>query len=200
MSGNAQISFVGNLGGDPEVRFTPSGAAVVNFSVAVVERRKNQEGGWDDGETTWYRCNAWRTLAENIAESLTKGTRVVVVGTLKSRSYETKDGGRGLSWEVDVDAVGPELRFATARVQRAERSGGQTGGWEQGGYHDQQSGQARRSQGGGGQYGGRPQGGGGRPADDPWGQPPQGGGGYGQQGFTDEPPFLFPRGQMFHYA
>lgn len=188
MAANAQISFVGNIGGEPELRFTPSGAAVCNFSVGVTDRRKTQDG-WEDGETTWYRCNAWRTLAENIAESLPKGTRVVVVGTLKSRSYETRDGGKGVSWEVEVDAIGPELRFATARVQRAERQGGgqQGGGWDQGG--------GRGGQQQGGQYGGRPQGGGGRgnqPADDPWGSAPQGGGGWGGGGgggFTDEPPF-----------
>jgi single-strand DNA-binding protein len=191
MAGNANISFVGNLGGDPELRFTPSGAAVVNFSVGVAERRKTQEGAWEDGETTWYRCNAWRTLAENIAESLNRGDRVLVLGTIKSRAYENRDGGKGVSWEVEVDAVGPDLRFATARSQRADRQqggggGGQGGGWNQGG-----GGQGRQQQ--GGQYGGRPQGGGGsRPADDPWGQPPQGGGGWNQggpQGFADEPPF-----------
>jgi len=188
MAGNAQISFVGNLGGDPELRFTPSGAAVTNFSVGVQDRRKEGDQ-WVDGETTWYRCNAWRTLAENIAESLTKGTRVVVTGTIRSRSYETREGAKGVSWEVEVDSIGPDLRFATARVQRAERSGGYDqgggGGWNQGG------GGQGRSQGGGGQYGGRPQGGGGAPAD-PWGQPPQGGGGYGGGGFTDEPPFHHP--------
>jgi single-strand DNA-binding protein len=187
MAGNAQINFVGNLGGDPELRFTPSGAAVVNFSVGVAERKKDGDN-WVDGETTWYRCNAWRTLAENIAESLTKGTRVVVTGTIKSRSYESRDGGKGVSWEVEVDSIGPDLRWATARVQRAERTqGGGGGGWDQGGQQ-----QTRQPQ-GGGQYGGRPQGGGGRgaaAADDPWGQPPQGGGGGGYQGgFTDEPPF-----------
>lgn len=186
MAGNAQITFVGNLGGDPELRFTPSGVAVVNFSVGVAERKREGDQ-WVDGETTWYRCNAWRTLAENIAESLAKGARVVVTGTIKSRRYQRTDGqGEGIAWEVEVDAIGPDLRFATARVQRPERSGGspQGGGgqWDQGGGRQQ-----------GGQYGGRPQGGGGRgaaPADDPWGQPPQGGGGWGQGGgFADEPPF-----------
>lgn len=192
MSGNAQISFVGNLGGDPELRFTPSGAAVVNFSVAVVERKRDGDQ-WMDGETTWYRCNAWRTLAENVAESLVKGTRVVVVGTLKSRAYENRDtGAKGLSWEVEVDAVGPELRFTTAKVQRAERSGGGGGGggWDnQGGGQRQQGGGQYGNQ-GGGQYGGRQQRGG-APADDPWGSAPQGGGGWSNQGggFADEPPF-----------
>jgi single-strand DNA-binding protein len=185
MAGNAQINFVGNLGGDPELRFTPSGAAVVNFSVGVAERKKEGDS-WVDGETTWYRCNAWRTLAENIAESLTKGTRVVVTGTIKSRSYETREGGKGVSWEVEVDSIGPDLRWATARVQRAERTQGGGGGYQQGGGGWDQGGQQQQ---GGGQYGGRPQGGVVRPADDPWGQPSQGGGGYGQQGFTDEPPF-----------
>lgn len=189
MAGNANISFVGNLGGDPELRFTPSGAAVTNFSVAVVERRRDGDQ-WVDGETTWYRCNAWRSLAENIAESLTKGTRVVVVGTLKSRAYQTNDGENRLAWEVEVDAVGPELRFATARVQRAERSGGGGGYSQGGGGADQWNGGGGGRQQQGGQYGGRPQGGGGgAPAADPWGQPPQGGGGWGGGGFADEPPF-----------
>lgn len=194
MAGNANISFVGNLGGDPELRFTPSGAAVVNFSVGVAERKRDGDQ-WVDGETTWYRCNAWRTLAENIAESLNKGDRVVVVGTIKSRTYERTDGGgRGVAWEVEVDAIGPDLRFATARSQRADRQGGGGGGYQQGnqGWGNQGGGGGGRQQ-QGGQYGGRPQGGGGRggsPADDPWGQPPQGGGGYGgPQGFADEPPF-----------
>lgn len=188
MTGNAQISFVGNLGGDPELRFTPSGAAVVNFSVGVAERRKDGDQ-WVDGETTWYRCNAWRTLAENITESLARGTRVVVIGTIKARSYETKEGGKGVSWEVEVDSIGPELRFATARVQRAERSGGQQGGgWDQGGQQRQQGNQQQRSN-QGGQYGGGQQRGG-APADDPWGRPPSNQWNGGQQGqFPDEQPF-----------
>jgi len=186
MAGNAQISFVGNLGGDPELRFTPSGAAVVNFSVGVAERRKEGDN-WVDGETTWYRCNAWRSLAENIAESLTKGTRVLVVGTIKSRKYQARDGGEGVSWEVEVDSVGPDLRWATARVQRAERTQG--GGQPQGGggWSNQQGGQQRQGN-QGGQYGGQQRGA--APADDPWGSAPQGGGGWNQGGgFTDEPPF-----------
>jgi single-strand DNA-binding protein len=188
MAGNAQISFIGNLGGEPELRFTPSGAAVVNFSVGVAERKKDGDN-WVDGETTWYRCNAWRTLAENIAESLTRGARVVVTGTIKSRSYENREGGKGVSWEVEVDGIGPDLRFATAKVQRAERSGGGApqggGGWNQGGQQRQQGGGGQYNQ--GGQYGGGQQRGA-APADDPWGSAPQGGGGY-QGGFTDEPPF-----------
>lgn len=193
MAGNANINFVGNLGGDPELRFTPSGAAVVNFSVGVAERKRDGDQ-WVDGETTWYRCNAWRTLAENIAESLNKGDRVLVIGTLKSRSYERTDGGgRGVSWEVEVDAIGPDLRFATARSQRADRQAG-GGGYQQGGGGWSQGG-GRGGQQQGGQYGGRPQGGGGRgaaPADDPWGSAPQGGGGWSSNanpGFADEPPF-----------
>ena len=169
MAGNAQISFVGNLGGDPELRFTPSGAAVTNFSVGVAERKRDGDQ-WVDGETTWYRCNAWRTLAENIAESLTKGTRVVVVGTIKSRSYETREGGKGVAWEVEVDAIGPDLRFATARSQRADRQQGGGGYSQGGGGADQWNGGGGQQQ--GGQYGGRPQGRGAAPADDPWGSPP----------------------------
>lgn len=174
MAGEATLTFIGNLGGDPELRFTPSGAAVCTFSVGVAARKKNQAGEWSDGDTTWYRCNVWREEAENVAESLSKGDRVIVTGRLENRPWEDKEGGKRLSLEVQVDGIGPELRWAQATVRRVSRGGGD-------GYERQER-PSNRGGGGGGQYGGLP-------ADDPWGQPPQGGGGYGQQGFTDEPPF-----------
>lgn len=188
MANEPIITIVGNVGDEPEIRFTPSGAAVCNFRVAVTPRRKTPEGTWEDGDATWYRVNAWRGLAENIAESIVKGTRVIVQGRLENRKYETRDGGTGYSLEITADACGPDLMWATARAQRPDRNQG--GGrpaddpWTQ----DAPAGGQRRQQ-GGGQYGGRP-------AADPWGQPPQG----GPQGFADEPPFIFPRSQMFHYA
>lgn len=188
------ITIVGNVGSEPELRFTPSGAAVCNFSVAVTPRRKNQQTQeWEDGEPTWYRVNAWRSLAENLAESIMKGSRVIVVGRLENRKYESREGGTGYSLEITADACGPDCQWATAKVQRPDRQqGGQQGGRGGGGADQWNGGGGGRQQ--GGQYGGRPQGGGGRgaaPADDPWGQPPQGGGGWSQGGggFTDEPPF-----------
>lgn len=118
----AVAQIVGTLGGDPELRFTPQGLAVVNMSVAVTERVKKASGdGWEDGETTWYRANAWRQLAENIAESLKKGDQVVILGRVKNRSYE-KDGQTRYSLEVEIDEIGASLRFATARPQKAGRS------------------------------------------------------------------------------
>lgn len=183
--GDARIQAVGRLGGDPELRFTPSGAGVASVSLAVQGRVKNGDR-WEDGDTTWYRVTVWREYAENVAESLRKGDRVVVVGTVSERKYQKDTGEEGRSLEIQAESITPDLRFAQVDVRRIERSGGGGGG---GGW-DQDGGQQRG--GGGGQYGGRPQGGGGRgaaPADDPWGQPPQGGGGYGQRGFTDEPPF-----------
>jgi len=128
VTGEPVVTIVGNLGGDVELRFTPSGAAVANFTVASTPRTFNkQTNAWDDGETLWMRCSVWREAAENVAESLTKGARVVVTGRLKSRSYE-KDGQNRTSIEMDVDEVGPSLRYASAKVTKAERSGGQQGG------------------------------------------------------------------------
>lgn len=184
------ITIVGNVGSEPALQFTPSGAAVCNFSVAVTPRRKNQQTQeWEDGEPTWYRVNAWRSLAENLAESIMKGSRVIVVGRLENRKYDSREGGTGYSLEITADACGPDCQWATAKVQRPDRQQGGRGG---GGADQWNGGGGGRQQ--GGQYGGRPQGGGGRgaaPADDPWGQPPQGGGGWSQGGggFTDEPPF-----------
>jgi len=164
MAGETVITLVGNLTADPELRFTPSGAAVANFTVASTPRTfDRQTGEWKDGEALFMRCNIWRQAAENVAESLTRGARVVVQGRLRQRSFETKEGEKRTVVEMEVDEIGPSLRYATAKVNKVSRG---TGG------------------GGGGGYGGGS--GGGAPADDPWGSaPPAGGGG----GFADEPPF-----------
>jgi single-strand DNA-binding protein len=197
--GDARIQAVGRLGADPELRFTPAGVAVASLNLAVQGRVKNGDR-WEDGETTWYRVTVWREYAENVAESYAKGDRVVVIGTVCLRKYETREGGEGQSLEIQAESVTPDLRFATVRINRIERQQGGGGGGQQGsgdwggggggggGGQRQQS----RPQGGGGQYGGG-QRGGGAPADDPWGAPPAnqwgGGGGQGGGGFTDEPPF-----------
>lgn len=124
-----KVIFTGNLASDPELRFTPAGAAVANFSVADTPRLFNkQTNKWEDGETTWWRCTAWREIAENVAESLTKGLEVIVVGTLKTRSYSDKNTGeKKYVTEVEVEHVGPSLRFATAQVTRVRR-GSNNGG------------------------------------------------------------------------
>ncbi|QRP46114.1 single-stranded DNA-binding protein [Amycolatopsis sp. FDAARGOS 1241] len=169
MAGDTVITVVGNLTSDPELRFTPSGAAVANFTVASTPRTLDrQTGEWKDGEALFLRCNIWRQAAENVAESLTRGARVVVQGRLKQRSFETKEGEKRTVVELEVDEIGPSLRYATAKVNKVSRGGG--GGDFGGG-------------GGGGNRGG----GGGMPADDPWGSAPPAGGGGG--GFSDEPPF-----------
>jgi single-strand DNA-binding protein len=113
------ITITGNLTGDPELRYTPTGAAVANFTVAVTPRI-NVDGGWKDGETSFFRCAAWRTLAEHVAE-LTKGDRVLVYGTLRQRSWQTEDGERRSAVEVQAEEVGPSLRWATAKPQRTRR-------------------------------------------------------------------------------
>ena len=158
MAGDTIITVVGNLTADPELRFTPSGAAVANFTVASTPRVfDRQTGEWKDGEALFLRCNIWRQAAENVAESLTRGTRVVVQGRLKQRSFETKEGEKRTVFELEVDEIGPSLRYATAKVNKVSRGSG------------------------GGGFGGAPAG---PPADDPWGSaPPAGGGGY-----SDEPP------------
>lgn len=141
MSGETQITVVGNLTGDPELRFTPQGAAVANFSVASTPRRFNKNSSeWEDGETMFLRCSVWRQAAENVAESLTKGCRVIVQGNLKSRTYETQDGEKRTVFEVDVLEVGPSLAFATARVNRAARQGGQQQSQQQPQQQSQQQG------------------------------------------------------------
>jgi single-strand DNA-binding protein len=135
MAGETNITVVGNLTGDPELKFTPSGAAVANFTVASTPRTfDRQTSEWKDGEALFIRCDAWRQLAENVAESLQKGQRVVVTGSLKVRNFERQDGSKGTSVEMTVDEIGPSLRFATAKVTRAARSGGgDSGGGNAGG-------------------------------------------------------------------
>lgn len=129
--GDTPITIVGNLVADPELRFTPSGAAVTNFRVATTPRVFNRDTNqWEDGDAVFLTCNAWRQMAENIAETLTKGIRVIVAGKLRQRSYQTKEGENRTVYEIEVDEVGPSLRYATATVTRADRQGG---GQQQGG-------------------------------------------------------------------
>ncbi len=123
MASDNNITLVGNITDDPELRFTPSGAAVANFTVAV-NRRINKDGQWEDKLDGFFRCNCWRDMAENVAESLSKGSRVVVVGRLQQRQWEDQDGNKRSSFEIQVDEVGPSLRWATATVQKSSRSGG----------------------------------------------------------------------------
>src|SRR5687767_12909818 len=166
MAGETTITVVGNLTADPELRFTQSGAAVASFTVASTPRTfDRQSGEWKDGEALFLRCNVWRQVAENVAESLTRGSRVLVTGRLRQRSFETKEGEKRTVVELEVDEIGPSLRYATAKVNKVSRGDGGGGGF-----------------GGGGQQSH----GGGAPADDPWGSaPPAGSSG----GFADEPPF-----------
>jgi single-strand DNA-binding protein len=133
MVGEPQINMVGNLVADPELRFTPSGVAAASVRIAVTPRaRDSASGEWKDGETVWLSGTVWRQYAENVAESLTKGTRVIVIGRLKQRSYETREGEKRTVYEVDIDDIGPALRYATAKIQKAGRGstagGGQMGG------------------------------------------------------------------------
>src|SRR5687767_5427146 len=123
MANENQIVIVGNLTDDPELRYTPNGAAVANFRVAVSRRYKDEAGNWKDGETSYFTVNAWRSLAENVAESLTRGTRVVVAGRLQMRSWETQEGDKLTVVEIEADEIGPSLRWATAKVERQGRSG-----------------------------------------------------------------------------
>lgn len=136
MATENQINIVGNLTEDPELRYTPNGAAVVNFRVAVNRRIKDEATGqWKDGDASYFTVNAWRGLAENVAESLSRGTRVVVVGSLRMRSYETRDGEKRTVFEIEADEVAPSLRWAKAKVERQSRSsgGGSYGGGGGGG-------------------------------------------------------------------
>lgn len=194
MAGDTVITVIGNLTADPELRFTPSGAAVANFTVASTPRAfDRQSNEWKDQETLFMRCSVWREAAENVAESLTKGTRVIVQGRLKARSYETKEGERRTSTELEVDEIGPSMRYATAKINRNSRGGGnsyggnQGFGGAQGGFGGNQGG---GNQGGGfnGNQGGR---GGQQPrqqGNDPWGQSSGGNYDWGT-GAEDEPPF-----------
>ena len=196
MAGDTVITIIGNLTGDPELRFTPSGAAVANFTVASTPRQFDRSSNdWKDGETLFMRCSVWRDAAENVAESLQRGTRVLVSGRLKSRSYETKEGEKRTVVEMDVDEVGPSLKYATAKVNRTQRGTG-SGGFSGGG-------QGSGAQGGGSTSDSAGQSGSGRgaPADDPWatgssaptnagGAAPAGPqGGWGNGPSYDEPPF-----------
>ena len=129
MAGETVITVIGNLTADPELRFTPSGAAVANFTVASTPRtfdRDSQE--WKDGDALFLRCSVWRNVAENVAESLSRGSRVIVSGRLMQRSFDDKDGQKRTVIELDVDEIGPSLRYATAKVTKASREGGGTGG------------------------------------------------------------------------
>jgi single-strand DNA-binding protein len=132
MAVDNQVMLVGNLTDDPELRFTPNGAAVANFRLAVTPRVRDGDS-WKDGETSFFRVNVWRQQAENVAESLSKGARCVVVGRLRTRSWETPEGEKRSSTEVEADEVAPSLKFATAKVERASRSGGGGGDWSGGG-------------------------------------------------------------------
>ncbi|CAL9484539.1 Single-stranded DNA-binding protein 2 [Streptomyces sp. enrichment culture] len=192
MAGETVITVVGNLVDDPELRFTPSGAAVAKFRVASTPRTfDRQTNEWKDGESLFLTCSVWRQAAENVAESLQRGMRVVVQGRLRQRSYEDREGVKRTVFELDVEEVGPSLKNATAKVTKTTGRGGQ------GGY-----GGGQQQQGGGGGWGGSSGGpqGGGAPSDDPWassapagGQQQQGGGGgWGGSsggGYSDEPPF-----------
>ena len=122
MASDNTVTLVGNLTDDPEMRYTPSGQQVTNFTVAVNRRIRNQDGNWDDRLDGFFRCNCWRDMAEHVAESLTKGARVVVVGRLQQRSWEDGEGNKRSAFEVQVDEVGPSLRWATARVEKSQRS------------------------------------------------------------------------------
>ena len=134
MAGDTIITVVGNLTADPELRFTPSGAAVANFTVASTPRMfDRQSNEWKDGDALFMRCSIWREAAENVAESLTRGSRVIVTGRLKQRSYETREGEKRTVVELEVDEIGPSLRYATAKVNKANRSGGGGGGFGGGG-------------------------------------------------------------------
>jgi len=131
MAGETPITLVGNLTADPELRFTPSGAAVANFTVASTPRTYDrQTGEWKDGDAMFLNCSVWRQMAENVAESLSKGMRVIVSGRLRSRSYEDRDGQRRTVFEVEVDEVGPALRYATAKVTRTTTGSGTSSGWQ----------------------------------------------------------------------
>jgi single-strand DNA-binding protein len=168
-AGDVTITVIGNLTDDPELRFTPSGAAVAKFRIAstprVLDRQTNE---WKDGEPLFLSCNIWRQAAENVAESLQRGTRVIVSGRLRQRSYETREGEKRTVMELEVDEIGPSLKYATAKVQKMQRSSG-GGGYGSGG--------------GGGNAGGGSGGG----FDDPWASAAPTGGGSGT--YDEEPPF-----------
>ena len=174
MAGDTIITVIGNLTADPELRFTPSGAAVANFTVASTPRTfDRQTNEWKDGEALFLRCNIWREAAENVAESLTRGARVIVSGRLKQRSFETREGEKRTVVELEVDEIGPSLKYATAKVNKASRSGGGGGGFGGGGGGSRQPAAAQSS-------------GGSTASEDPWGSAPASG---SFAGGDDEPPF-----------
>jgi single-strand DNA-binding protein len=188
MAGETTITIVGNLTDDPELRFTPSGAAVAKFRIASTPRTLDRQSGeWKDGEPLFLACNIWRDAAEHVAESLQRGARVIVQGRLRQRSYETREGEKRTVYELEVDEIGPSLRYATAKVQRMNRSGGGGGG----GFGASNGGGNRQPSSGGS--------GGGGNFDDPWATSapaPSSGGGRSSSGgggnsssFDDEPPF-----------
>jgi single-strand DNA-binding protein len=189
MAGETVITIVGNLTDDPELRFTPSGAAVAKFRIASTPRTLDRESGqWKDGEPLFLACNIWRDAAEHVAESLQRGARVIVQGRLRQRSYETREGEKRTVYELEVDEIGPSLRYATAKVQKMNRSGGGGGG----GFGASGGG----STAGGGANRPAASGGGGNNFDDPWataapasGAPRSGGGAASSSSFDDEPPF-----------
>ncbi len=170
MAGDTVITVIGNLTADPELRFTPSGAAVASFTIASTPRTFDRNSNeWKDGEALFLRCSVWRQAAENCAESLTRGMRVIASGRLKQRSFETREGEKRTVIELDVDEVGPSLKYASAKVNKTQRGSGGGGGFG-------------ASSGGGN--------------DDPWGSAPPASGGAGSaagasggDGFSDEPPF-----------
>lgn len=196
--GDTPITVVGNLVADPELRFIPSGAPVANFRIASTPRTFNRETNqWEDGEALFLSCNCWRQMAENVAESLTKGMRVIVNGRLKQRSYENRDGESRTVFEVEVDEIGPSLKYATANVSRTPREGGsgygggqRQGGQNQGGGFGGQNQGGFAGQGNQGQYGSgqgqQNQGQQSQPAGDPWNSAPASD---GFAGMDDEPPF-----------
>jgi single-strand DNA-binding protein len=186
MAGDTTITVVGNLTDDPELRFTPSGAAVAKFRIASTPRTMDRQSNeWKDGEPLFLACNVWRDAAEHVAESLTRGSRVIVQGRLRQRSYETREGEKRTVYELEVDEIGPSLRYATAKVQKMSRSGGGGGGFG--------------ASNGGGSGGNRQPsttsgGGGGNNFDDPWATAAPASGarpaaGASNSSFDDEPPF-----------
>jgi single-strand DNA-binding protein len=169
-AGDTQITIAGNLVDDPELRFTPAGQPVARFRVASTPRfRDNNTGEWKDGDSLFLTCNVWRQAAENVAESLTRGTRVIVSGRLRQRSYETKEGEKRTVYEVEVDDVGPSLRNASAKVNKVARNGSGGGPAGPGGPGSRPGGQGGRGAAGGGDA-------------DPWASD-------GPGGYSDEPPF-----------
>ena len=179
-AGDTSITIIGNLVSDPELRYTPTGQAVATFRVASTPRFMDRTTNeWKDGDSLFLSCNVWRQAAENVAESLQRGMRVIVNGRLRQRSYETREGEKRTVYEIEVDEVGPSLRNASAKVSRSTRSGG-GGGSGGGGFGGGGGGGSQSGPGGQGGYGGAASG---RASDDPWAADPA------DSGFSDEPPF-----------